>query len=207
MAIVKPIVYGNLSSQLPKVQPGGRTHTWTLYVKCATGEDLSPILQNVTFRLHESFSNAIRVVEKPPYEISESGWGEFEVAITLNFVDPEEKPVTLIHFLKLHPNAETLQPSKKSLVSERYDELVFEAPSATMQAALAKVIPASNKRHAARDYDAEEERQLEVMQAARTKLRALLREFKTKFKELEEEIKVLKAEGVQTALPVGETPA
>lgn len=33
------------------------------------------------------------VVMKPPYEISETGWGEFEVVIKIFFADPAEKPV------------------------------------------------------------------------------------------------------------------
>ena len=33
------------------------------------------------------------VLMKPPYEISETGWGEFEVVIKVFFVDPTEKPV------------------------------------------------------------------------------------------------------------------
>ena len=34
------------------------------------------------------------VVVKPPYEVTESGWGEFEVIIKIYFNDPNEKPVS-----------------------------------------------------------------------------------------------------------------
>jgi YEATS domain-containing protein 4 len=33
------------------------------------------------------------VVNRVPFEIEESGWGEFEIQITIFFVDPNEKPV------------------------------------------------------------------------------------------------------------------
>ena len=33
------------------------------------------------------------VISQAPYEVEESGWGEFEVQITLFFTDPNEKPV------------------------------------------------------------------------------------------------------------------
>lgn len=33
------------------------------------------------------------VITKPPYEVTETGWGEFEVIIKLFFHDPNEKPV------------------------------------------------------------------------------------------------------------------
>lgn len=34
-----------------------------------------------------------KVLNKPPYEISETGWGEFEITVKIFFVDPNEKPV------------------------------------------------------------------------------------------------------------------
>jgi len=34
------------------------------------------------------------VVVKPPYEVTETGWGEFEVIIKIFFNDPNEKPVS-----------------------------------------------------------------------------------------------------------------
>ena len=36
----------------------------------------------VTFTLHPSFKNPVRVKEVPPYEVTESGWGEFDIGIT-----------------------------------------------------------------------------------------------------------------------------
>jgi len=48
-----------------------------------------------------------RIVSKPPYEVSETGWGEFEVQIRIYFNDLNEKIVTLYHGLKLfHTNEE-----------------------------------------------------------------------------------------------------
>ena len=36
----------------------------------------------------------ILVVTKPPYEITETGWGEFEIIIKIFFIDPNERPVS-----------------------------------------------------------------------------------------------------------------
>jgi len=33
------------------------------------------------------------VVTQAPFEVEESGWGEFETQITIYFADPNEKPV------------------------------------------------------------------------------------------------------------------
>ena len=36
------------------------------------------------------------VVTRPPYEVTETGWGEFEIAIKIHFYDPNERPVSII---------------------------------------------------------------------------------------------------------------
>ena len=36
----------------------------------------------------------ISVVLQPPYEVTETGWGEFEVIIKIYFNDPTERPVS-----------------------------------------------------------------------------------------------------------------
>jgi transcription initiation factor IIF auxiliary subunit len=35
--------------------------------------------------LHESFQNPRRDVEMPPYELTETGWGEFDIVVVLHF--------------------------------------------------------------------------------------------------------------------------
>ena len=35
------------------------------------------------------------VITKPPYEVNESGWGEFEITIKIFFMDPQERPVSI----------------------------------------------------------------------------------------------------------------
>ncbi|KAF1592925.1 UNVERIFIED_CONTAM: hypothetical protein FQV16_0017124, partial [Eudyptes robustus] len=53
------------------------------------------------FRLHDSYTNPIRTIEAPPFEVEETGWGEFEAGIKLFFVDPNEKPVNAVYYLRL----------------------------------------------------------------------------------------------------------
>jgi YEATS domain-containing protein 4 len=62
-----------------------QSHKWTVYVRGASNEDLTAVVKRVVFQLHPSFNNPTRVVESPPFEVSECGWGEFEIAITLFF--------------------------------------------------------------------------------------------------------------------------
>lgn len=69
-------------------------------------------------------------VEKYPFEINQTGWGEFDIGVKIFFHDPAEKPVELTHGLKLYPEQNTQQQStKKPVVSEHYDEIVFCEPT------------------------------------------------------------------------------
>lgn len=104
--VVKPIVYGNVSKHFGKKRESdGHTHEWTVYVKPFINEDMSNFVKKVTFKLHESYANPSRSVTKPPYEVSETGWGEFEVQIKIHFNDVNERAVTFYHVLKLFHNA------------------------------------------------------------------------------------------------------
>ena len=86
---IKPIVYGNVSRAFGKKrEEDGHTHQWTVYVKPYNNEDMQTYVKKIHFKLHESYENPNRICTKPPYEVSETGWGEFEVVIKIYFHDP-----------------------------------------------------------------------------------------------------------------------
>lgn len=99
VTIVKPLVYGNMARYFGKKrEEDGHTHQWTVYVKPYHNEDMSTYVKKVHFKLHESYNNPNRVVTKPPYELTETGWGEFEIVIKIYFHDPNERPVSTKDF-------------------------------------------------------------------------------------------------------------
>ena len=129
----RPIVYGNTAVLLSAGDQGGlgHTHQWTVGVYSATSEppaigetlipiggadDLSYFIKKVTFKLHDTYPQSTRsalidmrgltrtAIDRPPFEVTETGWGEFDIIIRIFFA-PEsgEKPLQLIHHLKLHP--------------------------------------------------------------------------------------------------------
>ncbi len=49
--------------------------------------------------------------------------------VKIYFVDPAEKSVELLHFLKLYPDQGAGPSQKKPVVSEKYDEIVFFEPT------------------------------------------------------------------------------
>lgn len=72
------------------------SHRWTTYVRSANNEDLSVLVKKVVFQLHPSFKDPARTIETAPFELTEQGWGEFEIGITLFFhPDVAEKPLEL----------------------------------------------------------------------------------------------------------------
>ncbi|XP_044470045.1 transcription initiation factor TFIID subunit 14b-like isoform X1 [Mangifera indica] len=126
-----PIVYGTMAFYLGRKASESQSHKWTVYVRGATNEDLGVVINRVVFQLHPSFNNPTRVVESPPFELTECGWGEFEIGITLFFhTDVCDKQLDLFHHLKLYPESESgPQTTKKPVVVETYNEIVFPEPS------------------------------------------------------------------------------
>lgn len=137
--LVVPVVTGTVATPLPKQKASQTaeyaTHKWTCYLRSATGEDLSHILKKVTFVLHPSFANPSRVLEQPPWEVTESGWGEFEISITMTFADDAHSDdLELFHRLKLFPDSEGAVTKQKTVVSEQYEEVIFWEPVADFHA-------------------------------------------------------------------------
>lgn len=127
--VVLPIVFGTISFWLGKKADEFHSHKWTVFVRAANNEDLGDIVKRVVFQLHPSFNDPTRVVESPPFELSETGWGEFEIGITIWLhPDASEKPIELFHGLKLYPEDDSGQNTKKPVVVETYEELVFTEP-------------------------------------------------------------------------------
>ncbi|KAF8543008.1 yeats family-domain-containing protein [Trichophaea hybrida] len=145
ISIFRPIVYGNIAypvdpSDRPRGMPADHTHSWTISVAGVDGADITHFIKKVQFRLHaDTYANPTRTFEHPPFEVTESGWGEFEIQIKL-FFHPEsnEKPLTLFHYLKLHPYLgdesamELARSQREPVTSYIYEELVFNEPTEAM---------------------------------------------------------------------------
>ena len=144
--LYKPFVLGTISYALGKKAEESKSHEWTVYLRAANAdEDLSQIIKKVVFVLHPTLQPPTRTIETAPFEVTEQGWGEFEISLQIFFHDSREKPVELSHMLKLYPDVEA-PPSQaaKPVVSERYDEFVFNSPSDGLRQRLtAEVVPSS----------------------------------------------------------------
>ncbi|CAI7632824.1 unnamed protein product [Penicillium manginii] len=133
----RPFIFGT-EAQLfdpekrPANAPTDHTHQWRIFVKGVNDEDISYWLKKVQFKLHETYAQNVRTIEQPPFEVVETGWGEFEIQIKLYFVpESNEKPQTLWHSLKLHPygpDAEGMKERREVVVSQNYEEVIFNEP-------------------------------------------------------------------------------
>jgi len=195
---IKPIVYGNSARYFGKKrEEDGHTHQWTVYVKPYKNEDMSAYIKKVHFKLHESYANANRMVTKPPYEVTETGWGEFEVVIKIYFIDPNERPVTIYHLLKLFENDpinKTLNV-KKNLTSEFYDEIIFQDPSAMMNQLLTNTrqLTLGAYRHET-DFEVKKEKTLTSINTAKNKVRHEISDLKERLKQAQDTIVKYKEE-------------
>lgn len=141
LSVCRPIIYGNTAKKMgpnrPNNAPAEHTHLWTIFVRDPRGEDISYYIKKVVFKLHETYPNHTRVVEAPPFELTETGWGEFDVNIKIYFIDEaNEKVLNLYHRLRLHPydnqsksdSVQINEAGETIIKSVFFDEIVFNEP-------------------------------------------------------------------------------
>eukprot|EP00003_Mantamonas_plastica_P014092 TRINITY_DN2447_c0_g1_i1.p1 TRINITY_DN2447_c0_g1~~TRINITY_DN2447_c0_g1_i1.p1 ORF type:complete len:414 (+),score=111.51 TRINITY_DN2447_c0_g1_i1:88-1242(+) len=74
------------------------THKYKLFVAGSCSAAPHPAyIDTVTFTLHETFKNPVHVIEEPPFELSASGWGTFDVKVDITFTDSTREPLHLTH--------------------------------------------------------------------------------------------------------------
>ncbi|GMG19920.1 unnamed protein product [Ambrosiozyma monospora] len=216
ISVSRPIIYGNIAEKvseknpLPASSPSDHTHTWKVFLADPLGNDLSQYIKKVVFKLHDTYVNSSRSIESPPFEVHETGWGEFEIVIKIYFQnDCGEKNITLYHHLKLHPYpthadiqraggdeeaalriaaAENVSGHVESI---QYDELVFNEPTERMFKLLTQkpgsLLPyKSDKTPFTKVAEREE---LDRIDKAMEEINKLVEQRQIEFKKLEEERK------------------
>lgn len=63
---------------------------------------IEAFVRKVRFFLHPSYRpDDVVDVKQPPFQIVRRGWGEFPIRVQLFFQDEKNKPVNIVHILKL----------------------------------------------------------------------------------------------------------
>lgn len=129
--VVKPVVYGSIAFFLGSKATDTATHKWSIYLRGLEDEDMSYFIKRVVFTLHPSCEIPEVICDKPPFVVTQTGWGEFDVKISIFFQDSAKTMVDIIHPLRLYPPGSSSSHSsllKKPVVYEFYDELLFTEP-------------------------------------------------------------------------------
>ena len=120
----------------PSPTPEGHTKGWKVYVRpLPNGPDMTTWLKKVQFKLHHTYTDASRTIEAPgPFEVSETGYGEFAVEIRLYFAQESgEKAVYREHYLVLTPygtdDQRARQEKENTVVAERLETIEFNEPT------------------------------------------------------------------------------
>lgn len=82
--IVQGISVGTVAFYQGKKADALHSHRWTVHVRGANDENLSWLIEKVVFHLHDSFTEPSRELFKQPYEVTETGWGEFDIAVEIH---------------------------------------------------------------------------------------------------------------------------
>ncbi|KAK2576226.1 hypothetical protein KPH14_005595 [Odynerus spinipes] len=100
----KRIVIGNISKWIPPDwREDAASHKWTIYVRGSKEvSNIGDFVSKVRFFLHPSYRpNDVVEVSSAPFHLSRRGWGEFPLRVQLHFKNPINKPMDIIHHLKL----------------------------------------------------------------------------------------------------------
>lgn len=123
-------------SGYPDPPPDGHTKGWKVYVRpLPNGPDMTTWLKKVQFKLHHTYTDASRTIEAPgPFEVMETGYGEFGVEIRLYFAqEAGEKAVYREHYLVLAPYGSDEQKARQEkenlVVAERLETIEFNEPT------------------------------------------------------------------------------
>ncbi|CAH7666805.1 YEATS domain-containing protein 4 [Phakopsora pachyrhizi] len=110
-------------------------------------DNLLHFIKKVSFKIHNSYPNPLRMIDRAPYEINETGWGEFLIHIKMkDYNQPEQSEraspgdlnsiKTLVNqhqsstALKIRSNP--LSPNSSKLIHLwQYNEIVFTEPNET----------------------------------------------------------------------------
>ena len=72
-----------------------------LYILLYKEPNISTFIKKVRYFLHPSYKPNIVDVTDPPFHLTRYGWGEFPIRVQLFFEDIVNKPIDIIHILKV----------------------------------------------------------------------------------------------------------
>ena len=191
--VTKYIVYGNtatkLQNEIPMQNGVPHTHRWTFFIKPYYEEDLSVFIRKIEFTLDKSFENPVREVFAPPYEITETGWGEFDIAFKIYFKE-KTKPVDYWHYINLYPAKNNLKIDERTVLVECFDVMVFPKPKKNFRALLESGKSSKINRFRT-DFDRLEKKTIKVLQEGSNKVEKEIKEVNERIEDMKRKVSIL----------------
>ncbi|EEB12808.1 yeats2, putative [Pediculus humanus corporis] len=105
------VIVGNVSKWIPPdTREDKSTHKWMVYIRNKDeSKDVTKLLKKVRYFLHESYKPHDIIDVTSPFQLTRRGWGEFPIRVQLHFIHPLNKPVDIIHNLKLDMSCSGVQ--------------------------------------------------------------------------------------------------
>ncbi|XP_065576731.1 uncharacterized protein LOC136037823 isoform X2 [Artemia franciscana] len=123
----KRLIIGNISRWLREDErdEASISHKWMVYIRGSKEEpDISTFISKVKFFLHSSYApNDVVEVLNSPFNLTRRGWGEFPLRAQLHFRHPRDRPIEIVHHIKLDKTYTGLQTLGGESV---YDIMVHE---------------------------------------------------------------------------------
>lgn len=156
------IIVGNISKWIPPDLRGNNaSHKWTVYIRDSEKSDLGQIISKVRFFLHPSYKpNDVVELISPPFHLARLGWGEFPIRVQLHFSNGIDKPVDIIHHLKLDRTFTGLQTIGSETVADLWinmkDTPAIPIPKETKKQEIEEIVLNNIKEEKSLDKQKEE---------------------------------------------------
>jgi len=115
---------GNTFEDINKEVQNHNFYDWTFYLKSADGSSCD-FIKKLEIALHETFLPSKVTLTYEPFEITKTGWGEFDINVTLYFYG-KKQPILFKHHLNLSKNSKANVEIDLSMEIETLDSLSIE---------------------------------------------------------------------------------
>ncbi|CAH7687076.1 YEATS domain-containing protein 4 [Phakopsora pachyrhizi] len=151
ITVHRPSLYGSVATMITveeRIANPNHNMRWTVALRSATSpppdsnilkqrsiegdiiggaDNLSHFIKKVSFKIHNSYPNPLRMIDRAPYEINETGWGEFLIYIKMYFLhnwfpDPINIPEHQPWLWLTIPDDENNNEKNKSVPRKDYNQ-------------------------------------------------------------------------------------
>eukprot|EP01084_Bolivina_argentea_P024454 45559_1 len=124
--IDEELFIGNTHQLITKTDKKRDSHKWSMFISTLSTKLIKPkSIKCVTYNLHESFKKPKIIVKKPPYLLSRTGWGLFDILVEIEFKEKyKRKDIKITHSLSFKNPVTMTDVNNAIHRSDNYDAFV-----------------------------------------------------------------------------------